>query len=236
MIAFLVGLLITLSIVGVMICRRLTEIETKNERLERRIRLLQCDVHELRNAAAGAATAPLPPPPTAATAESGVAHAAAAPPVVENAETADTVVTSLPAGVDVVVSAGEINAPASVVYAPSASVFNPPRPITVHPITVAGPHAADAGGAEPGCDGVARAASTRPPALPPPLPHDRLDTTAVDPAAASQSVPMWQRLEQTFVDNWTGILGSAVMVAGVGFIGVYGALKVSPGYCYRSEF
>ena len=40
----------------------------------------------------------------------------------------------------------------------------------------------------------------------------------------------WQAIEKAFVDNWTGILGSVVMVAGVGFLGVYAALKVAPVY------
>lgn len=38
----------------------------------------------------------------------------------------------------------------------------------------------------------------------------------------------WQRLEQAFVENWTGILGAVVLVAGVTFLGIYTALRMEP--------
>ncbi len=37
----------------------------------------------------------------------------------------------------------------------------------------------------------------------------------------------WEKLEKQFAENWTGILGSVIMVIGVGFLGIYAALKVS---------
>ncbi len=40
----------------------------------------------------------------------------------------------------------------------------------------------------------------------------------------------WKILEQKFVENWTGIIGAAVMVMGVSFIGIYAALKMEPFY------
>jgi hypothetical protein len=40
----------------------------------------------------------------------------------------------------------------------------------------------------------------------------------------------WAQLQRQFVENWTGILGSVIMVMGVGFLGIYTALKVSPVY------
>jgi uncharacterized membrane protein len=40
----------------------------------------------------------------------------------------------------------------------------------------------------------------------------------------------WKKIQQQFIENWTGILGSIIMVMGVGFLGIYTALKVSPVY------
>lgn len=38
----------------------------------------------------------------------------------------------------------------------------------------------------------------------------------------------WQKVERQFVENWTGILGSIVLVLGIGFLSIYAALKVTP--------
>jgi len=37
--------------------------------------------------------------------------------------------------------------------------------------------------------------------------------------------PLWTRLEHQFLDNWTGILGSVIMVLGAGFLSIYAALR-----------
>ena len=37
----------------------------------------------------------------------------------------------------------------------------------------------------------------------------------------------WNRIEKQLVENWTGILGAIIMVVGVGFLGIYAALKIS---------
>ncbi|MCP5106431.1 MAG: DUF2339 domain-containing protein, partial [bacterium] len=51
------------------------------------------------------------------------------------------------------------------------------------------------------------------------------------PEESRDKVPgMWDKLQQQFIENWTGILGSVVLVMGVGFLGVYTALKFSPPY------
>ena len=36
------------------------------------------------------------------------------------------------------------------------------------------------------------------------------------------------KLEKQFADNWTGILGTGIMVLGIGYLSIYTALKVSP--------
>ncbi|MBO0357486.1 hypothetical protein J0X19_05980 [Hymenobacter sp. BT186] len=45
--------------------------------------------------------------------------------------------------------------------------------------------------------------------------------------AAPAGPTWWDRVEQLFLDNWTGILGAVVLVTGIGFLGVYTALRVS---------
>lgn len=37
-----------------------------------------------------------------------------------------------------------------------------------------------------------------------------------------------KKLENQFAENWTGILGTAIMVLGIGYLSIYTALKVSP--------
>ena len=40
----------------------------------------------------------------------------------------------------------------------------------------------------------------------------------------------WNRVETQVIENWTGILGAAVLVAGITFIGGYTGLRMSPFY------
>ncbi|MCB1175877.1 MAG: DUF2339 domain-containing protein [Leptospiraceae bacterium] len=45
----------------------------------------------------------------------------------------------------------------------------------------------------------------------------------------ARSAPgFWQIWEKRLSDNWTGILGSVILVAGVAFLGLYAALKIGP--------
>lgn len=62
-------------------------------------------------------------------------------------------------------------------------------------------------------------AQTRPVSYTPPTPPE--------PSAFSLLLKKWER---QFADNWTGILGTAIMVLGVGYLSIYTALKVSPLY------
>ncbi len=49
------------------------------------------------------------------------------------------------------------------------------------------------------------------------------------PVPAEPTGPTWwERTEQVLLDNWTGILGAVVLVTGIGFLGIYTALHVSP--------
>ena len=40
----------------------------------------------------------------------------------------------------------------------------------------------------------------------------------------------WERLSTVLLENWTGILGAVVLVTGVGFLGIYAALRMAPPY------
>lgn len=50
------------------------------------------------------------------------------------------------------------------------------------------------------------------------------------PALPSPLQERWRRIEHMFIENWTGILGVVVVVAGVTFIGIYTALQLAPVY------
>ncbi|WP_310794607.1 hypothetical protein [Hymenobacter sp. HSC-4F20] len=58
----------------------------------------------------------------------------------------------------------------------------------------------------------------------PPCPPQRPTAVPTEPTGPS----WWDRVEQLLLDNWTGILGAVVLVTGIGFLGVYTALRVSP--------
>lgn len=40
----------------------------------------------------------------------------------------------------------------------------------------------------------------------------------------------WKVVEKRFAENWTGVLGSMIMVMGISFLGIYTALQMSPYY------
>ena len=54
----------------------------------------------------------------------------------------------------------------------------------------------------------------------------------VQPAESATPVPrrfgLWKTLERQILENWTGILGSVILVAGITFLGIYSALAVPP--------
>ncbi|HLP61558.1 MAG TPA: hypothetical protein VK186_22145, partial [Candidatus Deferrimicrobium sp.] len=50
------------------------------------------------------------------------------------------------------------------------------------------------------------------------------------PKARTGKPEYWGRIEKQFMDNWTGILGSVIMVMGAAFLSVYAALKLAPFY------
>ncbi|WP_246052625.1 DUF2339 domain-containing protein [Leptospira semungkisensis] len=69
---------------------------------------------------------------------------------------------------------------------------------------------------------VAPAASATP--IPSPPKQEKV-TKIAEPAQKSEA---WQRFEKQIAENWTGILGTIILVMGVGFLGIYAALNMSP--------
>ncbi|AHJ96288.1 hypothetical protein [Hymenobacter swuensis] len=79
--------------------------------------------------------------------------------------------------------------------------------------------------------------TTQPPVTPPmprpaPAPQpDRVPALRPTPARPQPTQPAgptwWDRTEQLLLDNWTGVLGAMVLVTGIGFLGIYTALRVS---------
>jgi hypothetical protein len=41
---------------------------------------------------------------------------------------------------------------------------------------------------------------------------------------------LWSKFEKQFIENWTGILGTAIMVLGIGFLSIYTAIKLTEIY------
>ena len=66
---------------------------------------------------------------------------------------------------------------------------------------------------------------------PPPQPPPRAAPTPTPPLAPASPSPLaqrWQTVERSLIQNWTGILGAAIFVAGVSFLGVYTAVRLDP--------
>jgi hypothetical protein len=68
----------------------------------------------------------------------------------------------------------------------------------------------------------ARAAVPRP--LPAPAPR------AAEPRPPSTFQRRWEQIERQLIENWTGILGASVLVAGITFLGGYTGLRLPPFY------
>jgi hypothetical protein len=48
------------------------------------------------------------------------------------------------------------------------------------------------------------------------------------PAPVPAGPDWWDKLSTVLLENWTGILGAVVLVTGVGFLGIYAALRLAP--------
>ncbi|MCP9848394.1 hypothetical protein [Cyanobium sp. Morenito 9A2] len=75
-----------------------------------------------------------------------------------------------------------------------------------------------------------RSPSRRPAVRRPPLPPAPLPLAPPPPAPAEPSALqlLWRRIERLFIENWTGILGVLVVVAGVTFVVINVALRLGP--------
>lgn len=65
-----------------------------------------------------------------------------------------------------------------------------------------------------------------PPIAPPPPAPPRRPPPPPVPTGTS----WWERAATVLLENWTGILGAVVLVTGVGFLGIYAALRLAPPF------
>ena len=72
----------------------------------------------------------------------------------------------------------------------------------------------------------APAPTPRPPVALPPPPPPRRPKPVLVPAGPT----WWDKASTVLLENWTGILGAVVLVTGVGFLGIYAALRLAPPY------
>ncbi|WP_426490460.1 hypothetical protein [Hymenobacter sp. 102] len=157
-----------------------------------------------------------PVPPVAAV---GTAPLAAALSVTTSSETTQTVppkiVTPPPAA-----APGPVVPPAAPALPASAPVA---AAVTPAPVAATPSPIADAPVVAPVTPQVAGPAPASQP--------DRVPTLRPVPARPQPTQPAaptwWDRTEQLLLDNWTGVLGAVVLVTGIGFLGIYTALRVS---------
>ncbi|TGE25722.1 DUF2339 domain-containing protein [Hymenobacter aquaticus] len=187
--------------------------EEEHNDLLRLVEELREEVRQLRTAPPTPPVAAAPPAPTVRPAPIVTAPVAAAP--------APPVVASAAAPV---APAAPAPPPPPVVPPIAAPVApTPPRPVVVPaPVPASTPPAA-----------VPAPPVVRPTPQPQPEPvfiappaPPRLVVPPPPPVPAEPT--WWDRTEQVLLDNWTGILGAVVLVIGVGFLGIYTALQVTP--------
>ncbi|MBF9141785.1 DUF2339 domain-containing protein [Hymenobacter properus] len=195
-----------------------------------------------------AATAPptpvpvLPPAATPAVVAPVAAPAPAAPPalapvlpvvpVPDAAPVAPPTPVAVPIAPEVVpvASSEPIASPTPAPVLPVAAPHAPVVPPVVAPLPVAeGPAPVPIPVSKPAP--VPQAATTptptqRPPVVPPTPPPPRRPLPPPVPAGPS----WWDKAATLLLENWTGILGAVVLVTGVGFLGIYAALRLAPPY------
>ncbi|MGI4869981.1 MAG: hypothetical protein ACRYFX_02250 [Janthinobacterium lividum] len=109
--------------------------------------------------------------------------------------------------------------PVPVVVPVVAPLVMPPTPV---PAPVAAPTRPPV--AEPVAPPTPAPAPVAAPPRPPVVPRPP------EPAPEPAGPGWWERATTVLLENWTGILGAVVLVTGVGFLGIYAALKLAPPF------
>ena len=68
------------------------------------------------------------------------------------------------------------------------------------------------------------------PILPPVAPPPPAPPRRPPPPPVPTGPSWWERASTLLLENWTGILGAVVLVTGVGFLGIYAALRLAPPF------
>ncbi|OON67412.1 hypothetical protein [Hymenobacter sp. CRA2] len=194
---------------------KLTRQQSDYQRLLQLVETLQHDVRRLQQAPPAAPTPPVQAPVTAPaplTAPTPAAAPAAVPP--------------RPAPVSVPSPAPVASTPPPVVPTPPTPVPAPPVPAPPAPAPAPSPEPPIARPMPPVAEPVPAATPPVPPRPAVPRPAPRPQPVPAEPAGPS----WWDRVSAVVLENWTGILGAVILVTGVGFLGVYTALRLAPIY------
>ena len=153
-----------------------------------------------------------------------LAPAAVTPPAVASAPPVAPAATP---PIPPVTLAAPVTAPASIPPKAAEPAITPqPTPTTPKPAELAAPTATPTPDspkpAEPAATPQLPPTGTRPPIPARPV----LKKPTAVPAEPAEPT-WWERAERLLLDNWTGILGAVVLVTGIGFLGVYTALRMS---------
>lgn len=137
--------------------------------------------------------------------------------------------TSAPAPVPALVSPEPVPAvPVSVPVMPAPPVAAPVSEPIVIPAEVAVPAAGPIPETSPEAAPEPVIAAQAQPPLPPVPPAPLRPLRRPPPPPEPTGPTWWERSATLILENWTGILGAVVLVTGVGFLGIYAALRVSP--------
>ena len=194
--------------------KRLASLQEELARRQAEQNKLQAEMQRLRDQLAALREAASPPPTAPVVAP---APAAPRPVAVPAPLPAPPVATPRPA----VPLAPPTPTPVAPQPAERPAPEMPPAPLPVpRPVFRPEPVAAPAPmvAAEP-------AAVATPPVAPPP-PLRPVPAPKPEPTGPT----FWERASTVLLENWTGILGAVVLVTGVGFLGIYTALRMAPPY------
>ncbi|MCB2379627.1 hypothetical protein LGH70_18670 [Hymenobacter sp. BT635] len=193
--------------------QRTRQREEEHKALQQLVEQLRSEVQQLRTAPPAAPVAP----PVQATGPL-MAAATGAPAATAPVAPLPPVVPPLPVVLPPTPAAPSqpVVPPVTTPVAPAPPVATPPAPAPAPPVSAPIPPAPPVAAPKP---------QPQPAFVPPPAPPRPV---APPPPPVPAEPTWWDRTEQVLLDNWTGILGAVVLVIGVGFLGVYTALQVTP--------
>ncbi|HEX8658917.1 MAG TPA: hypothetical protein VF690_15335 [Hymenobacter sp.] len=214
-------IIVVLAVVGWTLYQRLKEaITAVQQRLDKReaeythlsitVARLQQEVLQLREAARSAPIVSPPPRPNVSAVPAAAPVGPVGPELAPVAKLPTPPVSPPPTPLSPRVSIPAAPVPVALVPAVPTPIAQPAAPVLPSPVPQPSPAPSPPPASEP------TKIPPPPTSRPQPVPSEPVEPT------------WWERTEQLFLDNWTGILGAVVLVTGVGFLGIYTALRVTP--------